>query len=122
MDYSNEERQRKFRDQMKETGKKQRTFFLSDAAMDTLKKRKAETEASSLNHALESLLTTTQPSAKMPEVETKTVTIYEPTAEQKAIIEQARIVADAFRCWEQSPGNEQGKTLGSEAKKLADLI
>lgn len=113
MDYTNEERQKKFRDQMKEAGKKQRTFFLSDAAMDSIKKRKAETEAPSLNHALESLLTTTPPSATLPEVTTKTVTVYEPTAEQKAIIEQARIVADAFRCWEQSPGNEQGKTLAA---------
>lgn len=57
-----------------------------------------------------------------PEVTTKTVTVNELSAEQRAIIAQARTVADAFRCWEQSLGNEQGKTLGSEAKKLADLI
>lgn len=122
MDYTSEERQKKFRDQMKETGKKQRTFFLSDAAMDSIKKRKTETNAPSLNHAMESLLTTTPPSATLPEVATKTVTIYEPTAEQLAIIEQAKIVAGAYRNWKQSPSNETAPALAQEAEILTGLF
>lgn len=122
MDYTNEERQRKFRDQMKETGKKQRTFFLSDAAMDSLKKRKAETESPSLNHALESLLTTPPPSATLPEVVTKTVTVYEPTGEEKAIIDQAKIVTSAFNNWTQNKNNDNAQVWKTEQEKLAQLF
>lgn len=68
MDITNENRQQKFRDRMKESGKKQRVFFLSDEAMDALKKRKSDTQAPSLNHALESLLISLGTDIKVVEV------------------------------------------------------
>ena len=56
MDWTNDERQKKFREQMKEAGKKQRTFFLSENGMDAIKKFKENAGLPSLNHALEELL------------------------------------------------------------------
>ncbi|ADL56143.1 hypothetical protein [Gallionella capsiferriformans] len=53
---SAELRQKKFRDQMKSSGKRQRTFFLSDEAVEALKKRKIDTNAANLNQVLEDLL------------------------------------------------------------------
>jgi hypothetical protein len=56
MDATLDTRQQKFRAKMQDEGKKQRTFFLSDAAMGAIKTRKEITQAPSLNHALESWL------------------------------------------------------------------
>lgn len=125
MDYTNEDRQKKFREQMQEAGKKSRTFFLSEAAMDSIKSYKVEKNFRSLNHTLEYILAgsevePTEPAE--PLTVEKIVTVYEPTAEQRSIIEQARIVADAYRTWKQSSSNETGKVLAGEAGKLAELF
>lgn len=42
---------------MNKEGKRQRVFFLSDSAMERIKKRKEEANSPSINHALESMLT-----------------------------------------------------------------
>lgn len=135
MDYTNEDRQKKFREQMKEAGKKSRTFFLSDAAMDSIKSYKTEKNFRSLNHALEYMLAgkevePTEPidSAVQEKItvreptEPVTVKIYEPTAEQKLILDQAKIVAGAYRNWKQSPSNETAPALAREAEILAGLF
>ncbi len=49
-------RQQRYRDKLQSEGQRQRVFFLSDAAMAQLKKRKVTTGSPSLNHALEALL------------------------------------------------------------------
>ncbi len=50
-------RQQRYRDKLKAEGQRQRVFFLTDAAMEQLKKLKATTGSPSVNHALETLLT-----------------------------------------------------------------
>lgn len=125
MDYTNEDRQKKFREQMKEAGKKSRTFFLSDAAMDSIKSFKTEKNFRSLNHALEYMLAGKEveptESAEPITVE-KIITVSEPTAEQKLILDQAKIVAGAYRNWKQSPSNETAPALAREAEILAGLF
>ncbi len=49
-------RQQRYRDKLQSEGQRQRVFFLTDAAMEQLKKLKATTGSPSLNHALEALL------------------------------------------------------------------
>ncbi len=56
LDKKTDDRQKKFREQMKSSGKRQRTFFLSDEAVEALKKRKIDTDAANLNQVLEDLL------------------------------------------------------------------
>ncbi len=60
MDSTN--RQQRYRDKLKSEGMRQRVFFLSDAAMEQIKKRKEVTNSPNMNHALETLL------ADMPKV------------------------------------------------------
>lgn len=102
MDNTTDSRQQKFRDKMKTEGKKQRVFFLSDDAMDSIKNQKAKTNAPSLNHALESLLTN-------------------PTSDNQAIVEQAMIVGRVFKEWEEAPGNDTALPLRDEAARLSAL-
>lgn len=68
MDYNRDDRQQKFREKLKQDGKKGRTFYLSEAAMDALKKRKEETQSPSLNHTLENLLTSLAGTIAPPEI------------------------------------------------------
>ena len=57
MDDTNLERQKRYREKLKNDGKRQRVFFLSDAAVEQIKKIKDVTNSPSVNHALEALLT-----------------------------------------------------------------
>ena len=102
MDYTIGSRQQKFRDKMKTDGKKQRVFFLSDGAMDAIKNQKIKMNAPSLNHALESLLAT--------------------TANQQKIVEQAKIVSDAFMRWVPSKTTDLAIIWANESSKLAELL
>ncbi len=49
-------RQQRYRDKLKSEGMRQRVFFLSDAAMEQIKKLKEATKSPNVNHALEALL------------------------------------------------------------------
>lgn len=125
MDYTSEERQKKFREQMKEAGKKSRTFFLSDAAMDSIKSYKVEKNFRSLNHALECMLAgkEVEPTESAePLTIKKIVTVSEPTTKQKLILDQAKAVADAYHTWQQSPNNITAPALAKEAGKLAEFF
>lgn len=102
MDYTIGNRQQKFRDKMKTDGKKQRVFFLSDVAMNAIKNQKTKTNAPSLNHSLETLLTN--------------------TVNQQEIVEQAKIVSDAFLKWAPTKSNDLAIIWCNESRKLADML
>lgn len=57
MDATNPLRQDRFRQKKKSEGKRQRAFFLSDAALQRIKIHKDEFRFENMNQALESLLT-----------------------------------------------------------------
>lgn len=85
MDTTSQDRQQRFREKMKEEGKRQRVFFLSDSAMDRIKIHKEKSNSASMNHALESLLTA--PTAfNFESAESQKVEPAEPIIEQKEIL------------------------------------
>ena len=104
MNDSTDKRQEKFRAKMKESGKRQRTFFLSDEAMDSLKQSKEEFKAPSINHALEFMLTKLLP----PEL----------CCKQQAVVEQAQIVAQHYAAFSGKPEDSRQ----SEEKLLLDAL
>ena len=104
MNDSTDKRQEKFRAKMKESGKRQRTFFLSDEAMDSLKKCKEESNAPSINHALEFMLT----KLSTPEL----------CCKQQAVVEQSHVVVQHYAVLlEKSEGERQ-----SEEKALFEAL
>jgi len=119
MDYTSSNRQHKFRERLKEDGKKQRTFYLSEKAMDAIRKLKEETQAPSVNHALENMLTNL---ATKAEAEEKIIQDSAQADKKNAIIEQAKRTAVAYRESEATYTNEARKAWNAESKMLAMLI
>lgn len=101
MDTTNQDRQQRFREKMKEEGKRQRVFFLSDAAMDRVRIWKEESNSQSMNHALESLLVAKQTEHKIESPQTTNGSLptqkNEPeTPEKTQISEPEKSVPEEF--------------------------
>ncbi len=120
-------RQQKFRQGMKDAGKRQRSFFLTEEAMETLQQYKESIQVPSLNHALEHLLTsvafspvtadqTNQQQEPAPQDEDK------QTERLNEIAAQAQITSEAFRNFQRTYLSEQSQAWASESTKLALLI
>lgn len=107
-------RQRKFRQAMKDEGKTQRSFFLTDKALEAIQQHKEKIQASSINHALEHILT-----SLIVDVVAENEIL---KGRQDAIIAQAKRVADAYRKKEQTYAGEDGVAWGTESRNLALLI
>jgi hypothetical protein len=119
MDIKKESSQSKFLARKKKEGKKQRTFLLTDAAMDVIRKRQEETRAPNKNDTLEQMLISPPP-ATVPEEQTPQH--IEQVEKQNAILEQAKRLADVYRVHRASQTKETRNTWGAESRKLALLI
>jgi hypothetical protein len=129
MDYTSEQRQQKFREKMKADGKKQRVFFLSDTAMDLVKKLKDETKSPSLNHALESLLTNLIISSESQNIFEPTQStviekiITQPSDHQQKILDTAQKIGDVKRKLKKTPSDTpERELLVKEFTRLNDEI
>lgn len=111
MDVVEEGRQNKSRAKLKGEVKRQRTFFLSDEAMDSLKRRQESSNAPSINHALESLLTS-QSFEATPSLKSQM------TCDQQAILNQASIVCEHYAALISKP---KGKRLSEEKALFVGL-
>ena len=120
MDKTPNNRQNKFRQNMKESGKCQRSFFLTAEAMEAIYRHKEKIGAPSLNHALEHMLTSLHIMAA--ETEDKISEDKVQADRKNEIVEQAKRVSDAYRQSEFTWSNEDGKVWGAESRKLAMLI
>ena len=123
MDSTLNSRQQKFRQGMKEAGKRQRSFFLTEQAMEALQQYKENIQAPSLNHALEHMLTSIAMSLETADQISQN---HEPAHQQNdrlnAIAAQAQCTSEAFREAQRTLSNESGKRWKSESAKLALLI
>lgn len=121
MDKTPNNRQNKFRQNMKESGRCQRSFFLTAEAMEAIYKHKEKIDAPSLNHALEHMLT----SLLTMEVETEDKNLEDKAQvdRRNEIVEQAKRVSGAFRERESTSSmKENEKVWINESIKLALLI
>lgn len=135
MNNDKETGQQKYRNKMKEAGKRQRVFYLSVEAIEALKKRKIEDEKASLNAVIESLalakpvVQIAAPAAAVaPRIEIKEVikevekVVYQASAGERRIIAQAEEVARLFNIWNADKTNKNAISWGKSCAELAELI
>ena len=130
------ERQAKFREKAAADGLKRAGFMISDSVMSELRRRQDEQSYTSINQIIFDLLHRSEEVEKIIEVEKiverivhidkivqveKRIEVNVLNAEQKAFIEQAEIMLNAFANYQDNHSTETGKRWGIETSKLSKM-
>lgn len=116
------ESQKKFLAKTAQEGKKRVAFFLSSAAIESLKKRKNEARKTT-SEIVEALLLSAPVAQKVVEKEVeKIVMINELTDKQKAIFEQVQTMLNAYLLWDGMKKEASALRWKNETEKLAKLM